>query len=446
MDTIAPSFSDGAIAILIKNMNMRSSAMILIVMLLQVSSVHAQVTDSIPQPVEVFKKSATVRTYRGYMKDKNYQQALQTIEDAMAKHEEVARNSQFYKYKLEALNELIGEENRKIYLQTQSDTTTYFNYMYELYVTGLACDSIEQLEIQHRLEEGKKMSPKLRYGVGERMLFYRKNLLSAGKFYYKRKDYQNAFRFLDMYAQTKSADVFKDARGNSAIADPNDLQEVSVLALLSAYGSSNYRSVLDYLPESLGDKNLEPQLLEVGSKSAAELGDTLEMVRLLEQGFECFPAAEYFFITLTKYYNDRGEYGAALSKAVRMCELYPQNRDYWYTAGKEQMLLGRDSDALFSFAKCVELQPGDAASLAAIGNVYLHQAHVAYEHFNVPFSDPTYANRKAAITEYYKQACGAFEQARRADGTARDLWLAGLREVYFQLNKGRELRALERGK
>ena len=285
-----------------------------------------------------YKRSSVVKSYRTCMKEKNFAQARHVLTDAMREHPEAAADAQMYRYKLDALDALIGVENRKIYLNSKPDTVSFFNYMYELYVTGLQCDSVEQQAMATREAEGKKAQQKLRSGVGQTLFPYRKNLLNAGKYYYTKKSYADAFRFFDMYVQTKSADVFQDSKGNSLVADPDDEVDVSVLSVLSAYASSNYSGVTSYLTESLKDENLRPQMLEIGVKTYAALTDTTKAVQLLEQGFEAYPEVEYFYVTLVKHYNERGQYEQALQKVQRMTSLKPQQRDYWYVAGTELVL------------------------------------------------------------------------------------------------------------
>ena len=377
------------------------------------------------------------------MKEKNFAQARQVLTDAIGKHPEAAGDAQLYRYKMDALGELIGIENRKIYLNSKPDTISFFNYMYEMYVTGLQCDSVERIALATRQAEGKKAEPKLRSGVGQTLLPYRKNLLNAGKYYYKKKAYADAFRFIDMYAQTKSSELFMDTKGNSILADPDDEVEVAVLSTLSAYGSNNYQGVMAYLSESLKDESLRPQLLEIGAKTAAAQGDTTHMEQLLEQGFEAYPDVEYFYATLVKHYNEQGLYETALQRVQRMTSLYPLQRDYWYVTGTELVLLDRYDDALKAFQQCIDIKADDAEAWASMGSIYLHQAHVAYEQFNLPKSNPAYNKQKNAITQLYRQACTAFEQSRKFDENNTALWLEGLRETYFKLNRGKSLRALE---
>ena len=376
------------------------------------------------------------------MKEKNFVQARQVLTDAMRQHPEAAADAQMYRYKLDVLDVLIGQENRKIYLNTNPDTLSYFNYIYELYVTGLQCDSVEQQANLARQAEGKKPRP-ARSGVGQTLLPYRKNLLGAGKYHYTKKSYADAFRFFDMYVQTKSSSIFQDPKGKSLIADPDDEVEVSVLSVLSAYGSGNESGVVTYLPESLKDDDLRPQMLEIGVKTYAALADTTQAVQLLEQGFEAYPEVDYFYVTLVKHYNEHGLFEQALQKVQRMTSLYPGQRDYWYVAGTELVLLNRYEEALQSFQQCIDIKADDAEAWASIGSIYLHQAHVAYENFNLPKSNPSYNKEKNAITQLYRQSCNAFEQSRKFDEANTSLWLEGLRETYFKLNRGKALRALD---
>ncbi|MDE5739614.1 MAG: tetratricopeptide repeat protein [Bacteroidaceae bacterium] len=418
--------------------------MLLSVLAWSPAMVSGQPSGDTQKSATLYKKSAVMKSYRTCMKEKNYTKARQVIESAIVTYMEAAADPQLYRYNMDALNELIGIENRKIYLKSNPDTVRYFNYMYDLYAMGLKCDSVEQARLHERRVMGKKAEPKLRAGAGLLVLPYMKNLLNAGKFHYRKRNYAQAFRFFDMYARAKSSEFLSTTK---EAADWNDDQtEVAVLAVLSAYASGNNAATMVYLPESLGDESVRARLLEIGSKAAAELHDDAAMLALLEQGFDAYPDVNYFLMALVKYYNDTEQFDEALCKVQRMTLLYPNTRDYWYMMGKELMLLGQYDAALASFERCVEIKADDAESYSALGNIYLHEAQEAYVHFNMPLSDPSYTTTKKAITGLYEKSCAAFEKARKFDEENRDLWLSGLRETYFKLNKGRELRALEKYK
>ncbi len=407
-------------------------------------TIGGQLDGDASKAAPVYKKSAVMKTYRTCMKEKNYAKARQVIESAIGTYAEAAADPQLYRYNMDVLNELIGIENRKIYLKSNPDTIGYFNYMYDLYAMGLKCDSVEQARLHEKRAMGKKAEPKLRAEAGGVVLPYMKNLLNAGKFHYQKKNYAQAFRFFDMYATAKSSDFLSTTKAATDWSD--DRTEVAVLAVLSAYAAGNNAAVMTYLPTSMGDESVRVRLLEIGSKAAAELHDDDAMLALLEQGFEAYPDVNYFLMALVKYYNDAEQFDKALYKVQRMTQLYPNTRDYWYMMGKEQMLLGQYDAAFVSFERCVEIKADDAESYSALGNIYLHEAQEAYVHFDMPLSDPKYSTTKKAIMGLYEKSCAAFEMARKFDEDNHELWLSGLRETYFKLNKGKELRALEKYK
>lgn len=415
-------------------------------LLLSISSMLAQQKEDGKKDADLFKRGVVVKNYRALMKASNYTKANSEIDAALKQYEAARKDPSLYKLKVDALTGMIDAENRKIYLNQKPDTAKYFSCMYELYEAALACDSTEQLELAQMEAEGKKSGSKYRKVLGPAMLTYRKKILNAGKFHYNKKEYGKAYSFFDMYAKTKTAPVFETKDGGTLVDDPDDMTDVAGLAVLSAYASGNNQGVLHYLDESLNDKEKRSKFVELGSRSAAELGDTAKMVTLLEKGFHSYPSIDYFFITLSKYYNEHEEYEKALDIALAKVKYHPNNRDYWFIAGKGQLLLNKYADALVSFKKCVEIKADDAESYSSIGGIYLHDAHELYSKLEVKVTDPTYASKKAEINELYKHACEAYEKARSYNENDTELWLSGLRESYFKLNRGKSLKALEKYK
>lgn len=393
-----------------------------------------------------YKKSSVVRAYRTSVKSKDYSKAKQVVDQAMAKYAEAASDVKMYACKMNALSELIKQENRKIYLNQKPDTITYFNYIYELYDTGLRCDSIEQSVIEEKRADGKKARPKLRAGIGNALVGYRSNVVNAGKFFYKKKDYAKAYKYFDLYMKTKGRGVFDVADGGVATHDPDDSTSVSTLAVLSAYASTNYPGVMTYISESLNDNSVKSQIVEIGYKSAVAMNDSTRMLSFLQRGFTSYPEVEYFFISLVRFYDDHNEYGSAIETIDKMLALYPDNRDYNYMRGKHLLAANRNAEAVTAFEKCVELEADDAESYSTLGDIYLQRAQEEYYKFDLPLSDPSYAERKKAIIALYEKACDYYTNAKKYDENSRQLWLSGLRETYFKLNKGKELRALEKYK
>lgn len=408
---------------------------------LSVTGIYAQ-----QKSTQVWKKSATIKAFKSSMKEKNYSKAKSDIDDVLGKYDEAVGDAELYSLRADALNELIVAENRKIYLNQKPDTVKYFKLIYDMYDNGLKCENAEQAYIQSKAKKGKKQAPKYRYNVGQKMLSYRKNLLQAGKFFYKKHDYSNAYQYFDMYLDTKDSEVLTNKKGISLVTDNNDVTEISSLATLSAYASNNHKGVLKYVEESLNDSSTKSQMLEIASRSSVVLNDTVSMLNFLEEGFKCYPEKEYFFVSLVKYYNSMKQYEKSIEKATVMTKLKPSQRDYWFVKGKTEMLSGKYAEAIASFEKCVEIKADDAETYSSLGNIYLYFAHDKYNRFSSSVSDPDYASKKAEINDDYQNACNNFELAKKYDEQNTDLWLDGLREAYFKLNKGKELKKLDKYK
>ena len=76
--------------------------------------------------------------------------------------------------------------------------------------------------------------------------------------------------------------------------------------------------------------------------------------------------------------------------------------------------------------------------------MYLDKAHQFYNSAGLKLGDKNYLSNRRKLNEMYSDAMKAYESARKFDENNQDLWLSGLRETYFKLNKGKELKALEK--
>ena len=63
-----------------------------------------------------YRRASVVKSYRTCMKEKNFAQARQVLTDAIRQYPEAAADTQLYRYKMEALGELIGVGRKPTYL------------------------------------------------------------------------------------------------------------------------------------------------------------------------------------------------------------------------------------------------------------------------------------------------------------------------------------------
>lgn len=385
-----------------------------------------------------YKKAAIVKPVRAFMKAGNFSAVVDETNKAFKKYAEAADDAELHNYQVKALEQLVLAENKKMYLANKPDTTKYFGYMYQMYRQALICDSLEQIPTL----AGKPVF-RFRYANALTLLKYRSNLKVSCKYYFRKKDYKNAFAFSDLYYKSKSAQIFTGKKNEQLLPEEKDNVEISVMAVLSAFGSQNNNGVITYLHEAMNDKQTRYKVLELGCKSYLALGDTAEYVKHCTTGFNEKPEQEYFFMALLKYYIDNANHSKCLELANIMVSKFPKNRNYWFIKAKEEEILEKGDDAIASYQKAIELKKDDAEAYSYIGSIYTNKAQDMYNKNTLSVSNPGYRQFKNNIKAVYVKAKEAYEAAREYAPKNHSLWYEGLKNSYFKLNMGKELKQLE---
>lgn len=388
---------------------------------------------------EEYKLSATIKTVRGQLKDKKYSNANDEVNKALKNHEEARQSAQLYALQAQALHSLVLDENKKMYLNQKPDTSKYLNLIYSLYESALICDSLDVLP-----NAKGKVDIKYRDSNQQRILQFRKNLSTADKYFYLKKDFKTAYKFADLYLSTKSAPIFDTPKGRLAISSENDSVVHASLAVFLAYAYNNNKGVTKYLSVAMNDTARLAQLLEVGANAYYALGDTISAHKLLHKGVEEYPTNNFFYMTLLKYYNSHEEYAKALELVDTVLVHMPEDRNCLFLKSKELEYMQKYDKALEVLQQIVKLNAEDSEAYSNIGSINLMLARDAYSKFNLKVTDSGYSKGRQKITDYYKSAMQAFEKCRKYAEKNTDLWLAGLRECYYKLNMGKELKQLEK--
>ncbi|MCM1421915.1 MAG: tetratricopeptide repeat protein, partial [Bacteroides sp.] len=401
---------------------MQSRVLILAALISFLSSVRAQEADG-------YKRKAVMKEINSNIKSENYQKADELVRNAIEKYEEAKTDAEYYNLEVNIQYQLTLAENRKMYLKSNPDTTKYFGHILNMYRYGMQCDSLDALP-----NEKGDVKYSYRDNISSKMKSLRNNLCSAGKYHYKKKNYKEAYDFLDMYMSTAHSPLVKESKNNQNTATSNsDSVKLSQLAVLSAYASKRFDKAIKYISTALLDSGMRAQIYEVGSTAYSELGDTVKMIDMLSKGFTHYPKKEYFYTFLLKYYNDNAQYGKAIEIARKAVRYNPENQKCWYIKGKIERCLNIQDSAIASFSRAIELKPDDAETYSSIGNIYMEQANNKYKSLNIPISNPHYAEAKQEINSLYSKAEEYYEQARKYDEKNTELWFPYLREIYYKL-------------
>ena len=412
---------------------------IVFTLILFLSTLLSFAQDKKAQKKEEYKLSTTLKTVRGYLKDDKYSDANNEIEKAVKAHKEAQQSAQIYALKSNALYNLALEENKKMFLKQKTDTTKYYSYISSLYEAALTCDSLEQIP-----NEKGKVNIKSRSTNQSRLLQFRKNLATADRFYYQHQDFKSAYRFADLYLSSRKAPIFTSSKTGLSLADESDTIAHAKMAVFLAFAYNNYEGVKKYLPMAQLDTARLMQLYEVGAQSYYATGDTIEGNRYLQLGVEKFPTNEYFYMTLLMYHNSKKDYASGLTLLQSILKSSPDNRNCLFLKSRQLELLNDLDGSIATMERVVEVSPEDYEAYSHLGNMYVEKAQNEYRNSNLRVTDKKYQQNKGNVTSFYQHAKEAFELCRKFAAKETSLWLAGLRECYYKLNLGKELKALEK--
>jgi len=394
-------------------------------------------TAAIAPAQNTYKKSALTKELKANMKAAAYAKVISTVQDALKKYpDQAGTDPEFYHYSIEANQALALEEAKKMYLNQAADTMKYFDYIYKVFTDGLICDSLAAIP-----DAKGKVNTGYRRNILAHFAQNTGKLPAAAKFAFQKKDYSRAYNFADMYIMLH-ADSSAHATPQQKEQARTEMPPLSAIAVLSAYALNDYRKALVYMPQALGESNRRGQILEVACRCYEQLKDTANLEQSLLDGVNTYPSSKFFFFTLVKLYNDQGRYADALEVTNTMLQHDSRSRDFWYIRGKEEAYLYRQDDALQSFTTATEIKTDDAESYSAIGNIYLERSHELYEQ-QKNLTGQKLQTAKEELHSLYVKSKNAFENARRHDEHNTSLWLSGLKELYFKLNMGKELNAIE---
>lgn len=385
-----------------------------------------------------FQKKKLIKDLKVYQKAENFAKMDEEIRKAMNKYPAAKNDAEVANYELNAQFGLMQQESRKIYLNSKPDTAKYFARILDVYAYGLMTDSLDRLPNQ-------KGEVKQQYSsnISTKLSSTRGNLRSGGKYFYKNRKYDEAYKYFDMYLTTIGNQLIMPTERPVTPPIDADSVEISRLAVLSAYSAQNYPGVVRHLTLALTDTTNHQRLMEAGAKSYELTGDTTRYMETLLQAFDLYPQNEYFYATLINIYSKDNDYKSSLGVVNRLIEVDAQNRKYWYLKGKMHQTQRQLDEAITAYQHAVEINPDDVESYASLGNIYIEQANAFYKTANLKLGAQDYEKNRKQLNEYYQNARHALENCRRIAPDDKSYWQSGLREVYFKLNMGKELKSVE---
>ena len=288
-------------------------------------------------------------------------------------------------------------------------------------------------------EKGKikpKFSKDIKSILGAHHIYY----LNGGAYYFEQRDYKNAYNFFNQYLEISDLPMFK---GEQVAARDTNFMTVQFYAAVAATQLGDSKTAIAALERA---KTTDFKLNDVYQYLSAEYEmakDTVNYEKTLEEGLSRFPDEPYYLLNLINnyIYSNRNE------KAIEYLNIAiskdPTNAQYPNVMGVVYEKGVKDIDkAEEYFKKSLEIDPNYLDAVSNLGRIYYNQGVNKQGDANMINDTKLYQEEITKAKELFQKSLPYFERVHKERPNDVDA-MVGLRGIYYNLNMGDKLEALE---
>ncbi len=375
-----------------------------------------------------------LRNVRELLKGGKAAEALTQIAK-LEKDSVISQEPRLYNYGVEANIALNDAQNEKAFLKQAYDTAQFFSSTYGICLYALRTDSAEQRLLTSR---GKK--PKYQKADAEYLHKYYKNLSAGGRYFYRKKNYAEAAKYLRLALDIPTLKLWG---GNTEETQKPQYVESAALLLRAAFQQKDYPLVVKYKDVALRDTTpSRPVILETLARTYEAQGDTANYLLTIRDGLQAFPKTPYFFTEMADYYAEHGNYTATLQLADSLLRTDSTNLYFLSAKSLALMNLGRDEESIATSQRILAIDSTISEVYYYTGAAYCNLADAVQ--LPTTINSRAYKKADAQRTGYYKAACPYLEKYRQLAPAAKEKWAPLLYNVYLAMNQGDKFEEIQR--
>lgn len=329
-------------------------------------------------------------------------------------------------FSAERTKQILGQQpNEPVMYDALGAILPYFKKAYEL----------DQLPN----EKGKikpKYSKDIKSILGADHVYY----FNAGAYYFDLKDYKKSYDFFNQYIEITELPMFA---GTQTAEKDSTFMAVQFYAAVAATQLGDSPTAIAALERA---KSIDFRLNEVYQSLAYEylqVKDTVNFEKTLEEGLAKFPNEEYYLMNLINNYIYSGRNEKALEYLNTAIAKDPNNSQLYHVSGIVYETGMKDyAKAEEAFKKALEINPEAVESLSGLGRIYYNQAVNKQGEANMINDSKKYQEELAVAKDLFKKALPYYQKAHELKPDDNDSKIA-LRGIYYNLNMGPELEAIE---
>lgn len=332
-------------------------------------------------------------------------------------------------FNAERAKQILGQQpNEPVMYEALYGILPYFQKAYEL----------DQLP-----NEKGKVKPKYTKDIKSILSANHVYLFNGGAYYFDKQEYKKAYDFFNQYVEISELPMFA---GTQTAEKDSTFMTVQFYAAAAASLAKDSRLAIAALERA---KNTPYRQYNVYQYLCYEYGeartaqDSVMLEKTFEEGMQVFPDSAFFLNNLinTYIYSNRNE--KALEMLNVAIQKNPNDANLYNVMGRVYETGLKDyANAEKNFQIALEKDPNLTDALSNIGRIYYNQGVNKLSEANMINDSKKYQEELGMAKDLFKKALPYYKKAHEAEPEKMDNMIA-LRGIYYNLNMGPELEAIE---
>ena len=332
-------------------------------------------------------------------------------------------------FNTERAKQILGQQpNEPVMYEALYGILPYFQKAYEL----------DQLP-----NEKGKVKPKYTKDIKSILSANHVYLFNGGAYYFDKQEYKKAYDFFNQYVEISELPMFA---GTQTAEKDSTFMTVQFYAAAAASLAKDSRLAIAALERA---KNTPYRQYDVYQYLCYEYGeartaqDSVMLEKTFEEGMQVFPDSAFFLNNLinTYIYSNRNE--KALEMLNVAIQKNPNDANLYNVMGRVYETGLKDyANAEKNFQIALEKDPNLTDALSNIGRIYYNQGVNKLSEANRINDSKKYQEELGMAKDLFKKALPYYKKAHEAEPEKMDNMIA-LRGIYYNLNMGPELEAIE---
>ena len=436
-----------------------SAVLLMMSMALSTSAIPSEQSAEKSEKARQREKRAQIKSIKEALKNKKGADALKGVENLRTDSAE-KWNPIIVQYGVDACRLMADDENMRLYLKNNPDTTAFFNALYRIGQYTLQSDSAESIVAFADSMEGRKAKYRFRKPNAALVSKHLGNILTASRYFAAKGKWDDTERFAAMGIDLMQSAMLKSQKNYRP--DTASIINLAVIHANACYMQKKHEAIERFGDWALKDSAAHESILERLVYAETERGDTAAYLPKLIAGHHQYPYNIFFFGRINDYFLRHAQYNDVveavkytLDKVEAEGLLHPDVEEdtlvkhglshenigqFYETLAIASHNQGKFRDCITQSNSVLQWNPQHTRADFFIGASYFRMA----EAVKIPESvtDSDYTKNSKERDRLLEMARPHMEIYRKYNPEEARFWAPLLYEIYLYLNLGEEFKEI----